>query len=75
MPTVHQEVRAEAAALAAELRNAGSMNESQRKRFIALRSAMYMLGIYDPVLVRFDSISAPRASVGELAEELAKIGG
>jgi hypothetical protein len=67
-------IRAEAAALAAELQNAEQMTEEQQRRFIALRSEMYVRGIYDPVLVRFDSITAPRATVKELAEELAVIG-
>lgn len=76
MPTVHQteaEIRAEAAALAAELRNAATMSESLRTRFIALRSALYVRGIYDPLLVRFDSITAPRAAVSELAEQLERV--
>ncbi len=67
-------IRAEASALAAELQNAEAMSEEQRKRFIALRTAMYVRGIYDPVLVRFDSINAPRATVNELAQQLAIIG-
>ena len=68
-------IRAEAAALAAELQNRETMSEEQRKRFIALRTAMYVRGIYDPVLVRFDSITAPRATVSEIARQLAVIGG
>ena len=68
-------IRAEAAALAAELQNAATMSDEQRHRFIALRTAMYVRGIYDPLLVRFDSITAPRATVSEIAQELALIGG
>jgi len=68
------DIRAEAAALAAELQHADAMSEEQRKRFIALRTAMYVRGIYDPVLVRFDSITAPRATVSEIAQQLAIIG-
>ena len=36
------------------------------------RVAVYT-GVFDPVLVRFDTASAPRASNSEIAEELAKL--
>jgi hypothetical protein len=67
------DVRTEAAALAAELQTAAAMTEEQRARFIALRTAMVQRGIYDPVLVRFDSITVPRATASELAQQLALI--
>lgn len=44
-----------------------------RRRFIALRTALFQRGIYDPVLVRFDSFTAPRASIAEVAEQLEKM--
>ena len=44
-----------------------------RARFIALRTALFQRGVYDPVLVRFDTATAPRASVREVADELEKI--
>jgi hypothetical protein len=29
--------------------------------------------VYDPVLVRFDSFTAPKATVGEVAEQLSAV--
>lgn len=46
-----------------------------RARFITLRAALFQRGIYDPVLVRFDSASAPRASFEEIAEQLTAVAG
>jgi len=66
---------AKAAAIAEELRHAGDVVTPElRARFIELRSEMFQRGIFDPVLVRFDSATAPRASVREIAEQLAKYG-
>ena len=66
---------AKAAAIAEELRYAGDVVTPElRARFIELRSEMFQRGIFDPVLVRFDSATAPRASVREIAEQLAKYG-
>ena len=66
---------AKAAAIAEELRHAGdAVTPELRARFIELRSEMFQRGIFDPVLVRFDSATAPRASVREIAEQLAKYG-
>ena len=62
-----------AAAIAEELKRAGeSLSPELRARLIELRSEMFQRGIYDPVLVRFDSATAPRASVAEIAEQLEK---
>ena len=44
-----------------------------RERFIHVRSALFQRGIYDPVLVRFDSATAPRATAGEIADQLEKV--
>jgi hypothetical protein len=44
-----------------------------QERFIALRTALFQRGVYDPVLVRFDTASAPQASNGEIAAQLTKI--
>jgi hypothetical protein len=52
-----------------------ALSPELRARFIELRAEMFQRGIYDPVLVRFDSATAPRASVAEIAEELKKIAG
>ena len=78
-----------AAAVAEELRNApgaapattggGSrqraLPEDLRTRFIDVRAALFQRGIYDPVLVRFDTASAPQASNEELAEQLGTVAG
>jgi hypothetical protein len=47
--------------------------EPLRQRFLAIRSALFQLGLYDPILVRFDSATVPQASTGEIAEELARV--
>jgi hypothetical protein len=44
-----------------------------QQRFIALRTALFQHGVYDPVLVRFDTASAPQASNGEIAAQLTRI--
>jgi len=62
-----------AAAIAKELKAAGeTITPELRARFIELRAEMFQRGIYDPVLVRFDSTTAPRATVVEIAEQLDK---
>ncbi|HEY6139343.1 MAG TPA: hypothetical protein VI670_16395 [Thermoanaerobaculia bacterium] len=67
-----EEIKASAAELAAAMR-AESIDAATRQRFIALRTALFQRGVYDPVLVRFDSATAPRATNAEIAEELEKI--
>ena len=47
--------------------------EELRKRFIDVRSTLYQRGIYDPVLVRFDTASATQASTADIATQLATI--
>ncbi|HEX8154720.1 MAG TPA: hypothetical protein VF698_16430, partial [Thermoanaerobaculia bacterium] len=47
--------------------------EDLRLRFIGVRSSLFQRGIYDPVLVRFDTASAPQAATSEVAEQLAKV--
>jgi hypothetical protein len=38
-----------------------------------VRAALFQRGIYDPILVRFDTATVPKASVDEVAEELEKV--
>lgn len=65
------ELKKLAATVAEELRSAGTPVEGAvRARFIEVRSALFQRGIYDPVLVRFDSATAPRATTDEVAEQL-----
>lgn len=68
-----EEIRQRAQAVAEELKKAETVSKDLRKRFIEVRSALYQRGIYDPVLVRFDSASAPRATPAEIGEELATL--
>ena len=57
-------------ALAAELRASGPLAGEVRSRFLAVRAALFQRGIFDPVLVRFDTITVPRASMREIADQL-----
>ena len=70
-----EEIKAAAAELAMALQAADGepISAPVRKRFIALRAALFQRGIFDPVLVRFDTASASRASNSEIAAELAKL--
>ena len=65
------ELKTLAAEVAAELKSvAGDVPLPLRQRFIEVRAALFQRGIFDPVLVRFDTASAPRASTAEIAEQL-----
>ena len=48
----------------------GELPEDLRKRFIAIRAELFERGVFDPVLARFDTVTVPRASTAEIAEEL-----
>jgi hypothetical protein len=54
--------------LAAEMR--GAITPEVRRRFIEARAELFQRGIYDPVLVRFDSATVPRATNDEIANQL-----
>ena len=58
-----------AGAVASEMK-AGELTPALRERFIAVRSALFQRGIFDPVLVRFDSATAPPATKDEIAAQL-----
>jgi len=66
------ELKQSAAEVAAAMQS-GELSPAVRAQFIAVRDALYRRGVYDPVLVRFDSATAPRASVAEVAQQLATI--
>ena len=68
-----EQVKSEAAAIAREMKSATEMPASLRTRFINVRAALFQRGIYDPVLVRFDSATAPRATFTELAQQLEQV--
>jgi hypothetical protein len=80
------QLKSAAAAVAAELRafsqapaasGGGSrqraLPEDLRQRFIDLRATLYTRGIYDPVLVRFDTASVTQATTEEVAQQLATV--
>lgn len=58
-----------AGAVASEMKS-GELTPAMRERFIDVRAALFQRGIYDPVLVRFDSATAPRATTEEIAAQL-----
>ena len=84
-----EKVKAMAAELAVELAGAAAADaipgttgggsahrrlpEELRSRFILVRAALFTRGIFDPVLARFDTASAPQASTKEIANQLAMI--
>jgi hypothetical protein len=47
--------------------------EELRSSFIDIRAALFQRGIYDPVLVRFDTATVAQASTHEIAEQLENI--
>ena len=64
----------ETAAVATELRSApAELPPELRRRFIDVRSALFQRGIFDPVLVRFDSATVPHATREEIATQLASV--
>lgn len=68
------ELKTLAATVAEELKSAGSPVAGRlRERFIDVRSNLFQRGIYDPVLVRIDSATAPKATVEEVAEQLSAV--
>jgi hypothetical protein len=83
----NEELKSMAAEVASELQSAtggepaatggGSrqraLPEPLRERFIRVRTALFQRGIFDPVLVRFDTASAPQASTKEIGEQLAAV--
>ena len=66
------ELRTLAVAVAEELQGA-TLTPELRERFITVRTALFQRGIFDPVLVRFDTASAPRATLQELGAQLATV--
>jgi hypothetical protein len=83
-----EDIRKRAASVAAELEaspdsgvtaaGGGSrprgLPEDVRERFIEVRSELFRLGVYDPILVRFDTATVAQASTREIAAQLAKVG-
>ena len=68
------ELKALAATVADELASAAApVPADLRARFIEVRAALFQRGIYDPVLVRFDSATAPKATPQQVGEQLAAL--
>jgi hypothetical protein len=59
--------------VAGDLRGAAGGTLAVRERFIDVRAALFQRGFYDPVLVRFDSATVPKATNEELADQLTTI--
>ena len=71
-----EELRTIGAQVAADLRAHKGPNqvpEELRRRFIAVRAELFQRGIFDPVLVRFDSATVPKASTQQIADQLAAV--
>lgn len=47
--------------------------EPLRQQFIDVRAALFARGIYDPVLVRFDTATVAQAPTHEIGERLAAV--
>jgi hypothetical protein len=83
----NEELKRMAAEVANELQSAGGnepattgggsrqrgLPEPLRERFIRVRTALFQRGIFDPVLARFDTASAPQASTRQVGEQLAAV--
>ena len=60
-----------ARSVAAELKASGEhVSADLRARIVAVRTALYRRGVFDPVLARFDSATVARATNAEVAEHL-----
>jgi len=57
-------------AIASALRDSQTPTPELRKRLIAVRAELFRRGIFDPILARLDSVTVPRASADEIADEL-----
>jgi hypothetical protein len=69
------EIKSEAMEVAGAMKSAGQgpLPKELRSRFISVRSALFQNGVYDPVLVRFDSATVPQIPALEAAEQLASV--
>ena len=69
------ELKTMAAAVAAEMKalGTGAVPAALRSRFIDVRAALFQRGVYDPILVRFDSGTVGHATTAEIAAELESV--
>jgi hypothetical protein len=69
-----EEIKNAANEVAAEMKSAGdALPPALRHRFIDVRAQLFQRGYYDPVLVRFDSWTVPKAGSAEVAERLGEV--
>lgn len=66
------ELKTTAAAVASEMAS-GTLTPELRKRFISVRAELFQRGVFDPVLVRFDSATVPQIAAAEAGAELTKV--
>jgi len=67
-----EELKTAGAAVAQEM-SAGALTPELRARFVAVRAALFQRGVFDPVLVRFDSATVAQIDAREAGAQLAKV--
>jgi hypothetical protein len=67
------EIKSAASDVAAAMKGADPIPPAVRERFITVRAALFQRGVYDPLLVRFDSYTVTKASAAEIAERLTEV--
>lgn len=67
------EIKAAASDVASAMKSAEVISPALRERFITVRAALFQRGVYDPLLVRFDSYTVPKATAAEIAERLTQV--
>jgi hypothetical protein len=70
---MNEELKQQALAVAEAMKSSSNLSPALRQQFIDVRAALFVRGIYDPVLVRFDSATVAQAQVSEIAEQLATV--
>ncbi len=50
-----------------------ALSDDLQKRFLAVRAVLFQRGIYDPILIRFDTATVAQASTRDVAEQLATV--
>ena len=67
-----EELKTAAAAVAREMAG-GTLTPELRARFIAVRAELFQRGIFDPVLVRFDSATVAQVDAATAGLQLEKV--
>lgn len=50
-----------------------ALPEDVRHRFIEVRSSLIERGVFDPILIRFDTATAPQATTAAIAQQLSAV--